>query len=175
MSSIGSTFSYRPAQFVSAYETLRNEIILSPPTCTAAAPSDVAENMKSSSSKIVVAAVQMETLPTSEMGGSTPAKDFLDRALNAIEEAVATKKANLVLLQELFMGPYFCQSQEACMFALAESDIEKENALISMMQEVAKKFSVVLPISLFERKNNTFYNSVVMIDADGEILGTYSE
>eukprot|EP01083_Nonionella_stella_P135194 411247_1 len=41
------------------------------------------------------------------------------------------------------------------------------------MREVAKKYEVVLPISVFEQKNNTFYNSIVMIDADGEILGTY--
>lgn len=168
MTSIGSTFSYQPAQFVSAYETLQNELIVSPPTSIGPAPSEAA-----SSNKIVVAAVQMETLPSSGDSGSTPAKDFLDRALNAVEEAVMTKKANLVLLQELFMGPYFCQSQEASMFALAESDVEKDNALISIMQEVAKKFNVVLPISLFERKNNAFYNTVVMIDADGEVLGSY--
>ena len=80
-----------------------------------------------------------------------------------------------MLLQELFLGPYFCQSQNSALFSLAESDIEKDNAFISLMQNVAKQYQIVLPISIFEQKNNTFYNSVVMIDADGEILGTYSE
>lgn len=61
------------------------------------------------------------------------------------------------------------------MFGLAETNIEEGNAFISMMQEVAKTFNVVLPISLFENKNNVYYNAVVMIDADGQILGSYSE
>ncbi|KAL3900062.1 MAG: hypothetical protein SGARI_006324 [Bacillariaceae sp.] len=41
------------------------------------------------------------------------------------------------------------------------------------MQQLARKYSVVLPISFFDRSNNTLYNSVVVIDADGQILGKY--
>ncbi len=123
---------------------------------------------------IKIAAVQMETLPSRDGAfGSDTARDFFDRAVSAVKRAVEEHGANLVLLQELFMGPYFCQSQEADLFALAESDIEGNNGFILSMQNIAKSLNVVLPISLFEQKNNTFYNSVVMIDADGEILGTY--
>mmetsp|Transcript_1713 Transcript_1713/g.2451 ORF Transcript_1713/g.2451 Transcript_1713/m.2451 type:complete len:358 (-) Transcript_1713:1016-2089(-) len=167
-----SGFSYEPEAFVSAYESLRKEALdgsieLS---ATTAESSRVAVG---NGSKIVVAAVQMETVPSPDCSGSSPAKVFLERALNAVERAVVEHGANLVLLQELFLGPYFCQSQEACMFALAESDLESGNSMLSIMQKVAKKFGVVLPISIFEQKNNTFYNSVIMIDGDGSILGTY--
>jgi len=117
-------------------------------------------------SKLKVAAVQLETSVCS------PEK-FLDRAEQAVVKAVCEHGANLVLLQELFLGPYFCQSQEAACFGLAESDIDGNNPFISRMQDLAKLLNVVLPISVFERKNNTFYNSVVMIDGDGTNLGTY--
>jgi N-carbamoylputrescine amidase len=119
-------------------------------------------------SPLKVAAVQLETKP----GSST---DFLRRAESAVIEAVQDHGANLVLLQELFQGPYFCQSQEAAFFSLAQSnvDVDGGNDLIERMKKLAKRLQVVLPISLFEQKNNTFYNSVVMIDADGNNLGTY--
>ena len=51
--------------------------------------------------------------------------------------------------------------------------MDGNNALITRVQDLAKRLQVVLPISLFERKNNVYYNSVVMIDADGTNLGTY--
>jgi predicted amidohydrolase len=168
-----SSFSYEPGKFISAYESLRQESFDG--TSIISSKTVSSHDKSSNTNKIVVAAVQMETSPCSNNNGSAPAKEFLNRALDAVEKAVVDCGANLVLLQELFMGPYFCQSQEASMFALAELDIEGNNALISIMREVAKKYEVVLPISVFEQKNNTFYNSIVMIDADGEILGTYSE
>jgi len=77
----------------------------------------------------------------------------------------------LVILQELFSGPYFCQSQESVYFETAE---ELENcAIVKAMQIMAKELNVVLPVSFFERKNNAFFNSVAMIDAGGQILGVY--
>jgi predicted amidohydrolase len=172
---MSSNFCYEPSSFVSAYEKLRGEIQRSSIEITSPESRDKVFSRDNDGNKIVVSAVQMETASSTGDDGSTPAQDFLDRALDAVERAVINENSNLVLLQELFMGPYFCQSQEANLFALAESDIEENNAFISMMQKVAKKFHVVLPISVFEQKNNTFYNSVVMIDADGEILGTYSK
>ena len=119
------------------------------------------------SSSFVVAAIQLTA------GGLEPSQvaGFFDRAQNAVKEAVEQKGADLVLLPELFIGPYFCQSQEACLMELAlEAD---ECFIVKRMQLLAKRFRVVLPISIFERKNNTLYNSIVMIDADGSVLGTY--
>ena len=114
---------------------------------------------------LIVAAVQLKTISFTNPQG------FLDRAVNVIATAVEQSNANLVLLQELFLGPYFCQSQEASLFALAE-DIEA-SPVIQAMQKLAQAYEVALPISIFERKNNAYYNTVVMIDSDGSILGTY--
>ena len=43
----------------------------------------------------------------------------------------------------------------------------------SISARVARELGVVLPISVFERANNAFYNSVVVVDADGAVLGSY--
>jgi N-carbamoylputrescine amidase len=115
----------------------------------------------------VVAAIQLTAsdLETSTLQG------FWDRAQQAVEEAATTRGAHLILLPELFLGPYFCQSVEPLLMGLAmEAD---SSFVISRMQQLARKHQVVLPISIYERKNNAQYNSVIMIDADGSILGTY--
>jgi N-carbamoylputrescine amidase len=95
---------------------------------------------------------------------------FWQRAQDAVQNA-ASRDAQLILLPELFLGPYFCQSQEACLQALALP--EDGNFILHKMQHLAKQHRVVLPISFFERHNNALYNSVVVIDADGSILGKY--
>ena len=83
----------------------------------------------------------------------------------------AKNGANVVLIQELFSNLYFCQVEDYDKFALAE---EAENSkLIKHFQEVAKKYNVVLPISFFEKSGPNYFNSLVMIDADGSNLGLY--
>lgn len=84
----------------------------------------------------------------------------------------ATKAgANIILLQELFKTPYFCQKEKYEYFELAE---EFENSkLIAHFKEVAKSNNVVLPISFFEKQGNCYFNSIAIIDADGEVLGVY--
>jgi N-carbamoylputrescine amidase len=124
----------------------------------------------SSSSAFVVAAVQLTAggLSDNDLEG------FMNRAEEAVRIAVEEKNADLVLLPELFIGPYFCQSQEGCLMNLAMEIKDNDssggsgfNFLIEKMRILAKHHRVVLPISLFERKRNALFNSVVMIDADG--------
>jgi N-carbamoylputrescine amidase len=114
----------------------------------------------------VVAATQISgtSLPDSDVAG------FCFRAENAIEQAVQ-QGANLVLLPELWSGPYFCQSQESDLMML--SSTLESSILIKRMKQLAKLYSVVLPVSFYENKNNVFYNSVAMIDSDGTVLGVY--
>jgi N-carbamoylputrescine amidase len=83
----------------------------------------------------------------------------------------AAKGANVVLLQELFETPYFCQDQSSEYFKLAAP--AEGNSLIAEMAELAKTLNVVLPVSFFERAGHAFFNSLGMIDADGEVLGVY--
>lgn len=97
-------------------------------------------------------------------------EDNLNKAKQAIREA-AENGANVILPQELFAAPYFCKKQEAKYFELAE---ETGNCrLIKEMSALAKELGVVIPVSYFEKAGNTFFNSLVMIDADGTVLDNY--
>lgn len=79
--------------------------------------------------------------------------------------------ANVILLQELFSGLYFCQVEDYDKFSLAAE--REKSPLIKHFKEVAKKYNVVLPISFFEKCGQNYFNSLVMIDADGKDLGIY--
>lgn len=94
----------------------------------------------------------------------------LDKADHLVREA-AQKGANIILLQELFETPYFCQLQKFQYMELATT--LEENPAIEHFKKLAKELDVVLPISFFERAGNTQFNSIAIIDADGEILGVY--
>ncbi len=83
----------------------------------------------------------------------------------------ASLGAQIILLQELFETPYFCKDMDSRYFELAHP--VDGNKLIKTFQVVAKELSVVLPISFYERTNNAFFNSIAIIDADGEVLGVY--
>jgi N-carbamoylputrescine amidase len=85
--------------------------------------------------------------------------------------AAAAKGAQLVLLQELFETPYFCQDQLAEYFALAAPF--DRHPLIAEMADLAKSLGVVLPVSFFERAGLAHFNSVAIVDADGTVLGVY--
>lgn len=94
----------------------------------------------------------------------------LAKADHLVREA-AQKGANIILLQELFETPYFCQLQKFQYMELA-TPLE-ENPAVEHFKKLAKELDVVLPISFFERAGNTQFNSIAIIDADGEILGVY--
>jgi N-carbamoylputrescine amidase len=79
--------------------------------------------------------------------------------------------AQIVLLQELFETPYFCQDQRQDLFGLASP--AEENPAVLHFQKLAAELELVLPISFFERANNAHYNSLAVIDADGRRLGIY--
>lgn len=97
-------------------------------------------------------------------------KATLDKADHLVREA-AQKGANIILLQELFETPYFCQLQKFQYMELATT--LEENPAVEHFKKLAKELDVVLPISFFERVGNTQFNSIAIIDADGEILGVY--
>jgi N-carbamoylputrescine amidase len=83
----------------------------------------------------------------------------------------AKRGANVILLQELFETPYFCKDHNPKHLELARP-LEGHPA-VEHFRGVARELGVVLPISVFEHANNAFYNSLVMIDADGSLLGSY--
>ena len=99
-----------------------------------------------------------------------------DRAANIanaekLVRQAAAKGAQIILIQELFETPYFCQKPNADYLQLATT--VEANEAIKHFQKVAKELSVVLPISFFELAGRARFNSVGIIDADGVNLGTY--
>ncbi len=110
------------------------------------------------------------TVATTQMACSWDKQQNIDTATDLVTQA-AKSGANIILLQELFETPYFCQVHDFDYFKLATT--VADNAAIQHFKQLAKELAVVLPISFYEKSGNTFFNSVVIIDADGEILGTY--
>ncbi len=93
-----------------------------------------------------------------------------DRA-DALVRQAAGQGAQVVLIQELFAAPYFCITQRAEYFAMAQPFAG--HPLIARFAALARELGVVLPLSFFERAGPAFFNSMAMIDADGRVLGLY--
>lgn len=85
--------------------------------------------------------------------------------------AAAEQGANIVLVQELFEGHYFCQEQDARHYARARP--LAGHTTIGHFSALARSLGLVIPVSFFERANHATYNSVAMIDADGAVMGLY--
>jgi N-carbamoylputrescine amidase len=83
----------------------------------------------------------------------------------------AKQGAQIILIQELFETPYFCIEQDSRHLRLATS--VEDNKAIRHFTAVARELGVVLPISFFEKANNSFFNSIAILDADGKNLGVY--
>ncbi len=101
---------------------------------------------------------------------SSKYEENIAKADSFIKKA-AEEGANIVLLPELFEGPYFCQVEDYNNFSLAEPF--QTSKTIAHFVEVAKKYHVVLPLSFFEKAGVSYFNSLAMIDADGKVLGLY--
>ena len=115
----------------------------------------------------------MTTLTVAALQLALNAPDEADNiaAVAALVEQAAAQGARIVLPPELFAGPYFCAIEDEARFALAQP--LGDSASVRAMQRLAKALNVAIPTSFFERDGQHFYNSLAMIDADGEILGTY--
>ncbi len=109
-----------------------------------------------------LALVQMACAPD-------PSKN-LATALRGIADAAA-RGAQIVCLPELFGTQYFCQEQNADHFDLAEPIPGPTTAALAA---AARQHSVAIVGSVFERRQaGIFHNSAIVLDADGELLGTY--
>jgi N-carbamoylputrescine amidase len=87
-----------------------------------------------------------------------------------IREAAAAG-AQVILPPELFQGPYFCVFQDERWFA--EAHRWRDHPCVRALAPLAGELGVVLPISIFEKEGPHYFNSLVMADADGSLLGVY--
>ena len=110
------------------------------------------------------------TVAITQMASENDWKKNCDKAEALVREA-AKQGAQLILLQELFDGDYFCIEQHAKFFKNAH-EIES-HPTVRRFTALAKELGVVLPISVFERAGQAHYNTAVMVDADGKQLGIY--
>ena len=114
-------------------------------------------------STVTVAALQLA------LGAPDEAENIA--AVSALVEAAAKAGAQVVLPPELFSGPYFCKVEDEALFALARPTLEHPS--VKAMQALAGKLRVAIPTSFFERDGQHYYNTLAMIDEQGEVLGTY--
>lgn len=110
------------------------------------------------------------TVAATQMACSQNRDENISKAEKLIRQA-AGLGAQIILLQELFETLYFCQAEDFSYYKLA-AEVENNKA-IQHFRTLARDLKVVLPISFYERKNLAYYNSVAVVDADGDILGVY--
>ncbi len=96
---------------------------------------------------------------------------MLDKHLKLIDEA-ASKGVQILCLQELFNGPYFCAEHDKKWYALAE--MVPEGPTTEVMMEKAAEHNMVIIVPLYEEEMpGEYYNAAAVIDADGEYIGKY--
>src|SRR3984885_191404 len=110
------------------------------------------------------------TIGLVQMKCTTNAEDNLTRAIAHIREA-AQRGAQIISLHELFHGEYFCRTEEAARFDLAEPI---PGPTTQRLSQIAKELNVALVASLFERRAaGVYHNTCAVLDADGSLLGKY--
>lgn len=100
--------------------------------------------------------------------------DEIEANLDKLEHhvrAAARRGAQLVVLQELFEGVYFCMDEDKRHNVRARP--LDGHPTVARMAALARETGTVLPVSLFERDGARLFNTLVMIDADGKVLGHY--
>lgn len=91
--------------------------------------------------------------------------------LKANIEDCASKRAQLVVLQELHNSLYFCQTEDTRLFDLAESIPGPSTRFFG---DIARSLEIVLVTSLFEKRApGLYHNTAVVFDTDGNIAGKY--
>jgi N-carbamoylputrescine amidase len=118
--------------------------------------------MANSADKLKVGLVQMSC--------AEDPRANLEKAVTRIEDA-AKRGARVIALQELFRTRYFCQSEDAAKFDLAEAI---PGPTTDALARLAAAWKVVIIASIFERRAaGVYHNTAVVIDADGKLAGRY--
>lgn len=93
------------------------------------------------------------------------------KKMDAMIREAADKGADVILCPELFQGHYFCKEERDEFFAGAYP--WKDHPAVEALAPLAGELGVVLPLSIFEKDGPHYYNSLVVVDADGSIAGLY--
>jgi N-carbamoylputrescine amidase len=105
-----------------------------------------------------------------QLAYSSDAEDNMRKTVFQVEKA-AKEGAQVICLPELYRSQYFCQKEDFNSFDLAETI---PGPSTEAFQQAAKSNNVSIVVPVFEKRvPGLYHNSAVIIDADGEILGTY--
>ncbi|MEX2214020.1 MAG: carbon-nitrogen hydrolase [Phycisphaeraceae bacterium] len=122
------------------------------------------QKAKTSSNTIRLGLIQHASPP------DVPAAKNLKKAMDMMRDA-ASQGCTLLLTQELFTAHYFCQVEDAAMFALAQTIPGPTSEKLCAL---AKKLKVEIAASLFEKRTQgVFHNTTIVINAKGVIIGKY--
>jgi N-carbamoylputrescine amidase len=110
------------------------------------------------------------TVAALQMAMTTDLNQNVSTAERLVRQA-ATAGARLILIPELFEDVYFCKDQ--LVEHLAKARPLDGHPTIAHFRAVAKELGVVLPLSVFERAGQSAFNTIVMVDADGSVMGKY--
>ena len=95
----------------------------------------------------------------------------LERTLGFVDEAGA-RGVQILCMQEIFTGPYFCAEQNPRWYASAERI--PDGPTVQLMQERARQHQMVIVVPIYEDDGpGIYYNTAAVIDADGRYLGKY--
>ena len=93
-----------------------------------------------------------------------------EKHIPLIEEA-GKKGVQILCLQEIFNGPYFCPSQDPKWYDMAET---VPGPTVEHLSKIAAKYKMAMVIPVYEREMaGVYYNTAAVVDADGKYLGKY--
>jgi N-carbamoylputrescine amidase len=105
-----------------------------------------------------------------QMSARSDRRQNVDQAQTAVRQAAA-RGAQVVCLQELFAGPYFCQVQDADLFDLAEP---VPGPITDQIAALAKELGIAIVASVFEKRApGVYHNTAVVLAPDGKLAGMY--
>ena len=99
-----------------------------------------------------------------------PKQEAIEKHCELVANAAAAG-AKVICLQEIFHGPYFPAEQDPKWYSMAEPE---DGPTVSRMRELARTHDTVLVVPFFEEaQTGVYYNSAVVIEADGSVVGKY--
>jgi beta-ureidopropionase len=95
----------------------------------------------------------------------------IDKTLAYVEQA-GREGVQMLCMQEIFTGPYFCAEQNPRWYDAVERI--PDGPTVKLMQELAKRHRMVIVVPIYEEDEpGVYYNTAAVIDADGSYLGKY--
>lgn len=122
-------------------------------------------------SKVTIGLVQAHHDTDGSEPVETHKRKAIEKHVRMIREAKA-RGAQIVCLQELFYGPYFCTEQTTKWYEAVEAI--PDGPTTRFMQDLAKELGIVLVVPMYEEEfSGVYYNAAAVINADGKYLGKY--